>query len=374
MLSLTGLPLQIVAAVLAVGVFAATMWLWPKFGGHGWKAWTGRIGAFLATQLAVLVAMGLIANGYFGFYSSWSDLLGTNGKPGTVVDHQPNAAAALSVTGEKSMYSAQGSARDRSGVIQEVSVRGPQSGLSSDAFVYLPPQYFQPEYAQSKFPMALVLAGYPGSAEKLITLMQYPASALTAIEEKKLPPTVLVLMRPTLVGNRDTECMDVPGGPQVETFFTSDLPKALSAGYRIGTDPANRAVIGNSTGGYCALKFALRKPDAYRSAISLSGYYTAPIDETTGDLFAGNDRLKQENDLVWRLRNKPAEPVALLLATSYDENNYEGTQAMVGAFKAPTKLSTITLDTGGHNFHTWTREIPPALEWLGKHLTMPQQA
>ncbi|WP_405004074.1 alpha/beta hydrolase-fold protein [Kitasatospora purpeofusca] len=374
MLSLTGLPLQIVAAVLAVGVFAVTMWLWPKFGGHGWKAWTGRIGAFLATQLAVLVAMGLIANGYFGFYSSWSDLLGTNGKPGTVVDHQPNAAATLSVTGEKNMYSAQGSARDRSGVIQEVSVRGPQSGLSSDAFVYLPPQYFQPEYAQSKFPMALVLAGYPGSAEKLITLMQYPASALTAIEEKKLPPTVLVLMRPTLVGNRDTECMDVPGGPQVETFFTSDLPKALSAGYRIGTDPANRAVIGNSTGGYCALKFALRKPDAYRSAISLSGYYTAPIDETTGDLFAGNDRLKQENDLVWRLRNKPAEPVALLLATSYDENNYEGTQAMVGAFKAPTKLSTITLDTGGHNFHTWTREIPPALEWLGKHLTMPQPA
>ncbi|MEV0188495.1 alpha/beta hydrolase [Kitasatospora purpeofusca] len=374
MLSLTGLPLQIVAAVLAVGVFAATMWLWPKFGGHGWKAWTGRIGAFLATQLAVLVAMGLIANGYFGFYSSWSDLLGTNGKPGTVVDHQPNAAATLSVTGEKNMYSAQGSARDRSGVIQEVSVRGPQSGLSSDAYVYLPPQYFQPEYAQSRFPMALVLAGYPGSAEKLITLMQYPASALTAIEEKKLPPTVLVLMRPTLVGNRDTECMDVPGGPQVETFFTSDLPKALSAGYRIGTDPANRAVIGNSTGGYCALKFALRKPDAYRSAISLSGYYTAPIDETTGDLFAGNDRLKQENDLVWRLRNKPAEPVALLLATSYDENNYEGTQAMVGAFKAPTQLSTITLDTGGHNFHTWTREIPPALEWLGKHLTMPQPA
>ncbi|MFE7189869.1 alpha/beta hydrolase [Kitasatospora sp. NPDC057541] len=374
MLSLTGLPLQIIAAVIAIGVFAATMWLWPRFGGGGWKAWSGRLGAFLATQVAVLVAMGLIANGYFGFYSSWSDLLGTNGKPGEVVDHQPNAAAALAVTGEKNMYSAQGSARDRSGLIQEVSVRGRASGLNSDAFVYLPPQYFQPEYAQRKFPMALVLAGYPGSAEKLITLMQYPASTLTAIEQNKLPPTVLVLMRPTLSGNRDTECMDIPGGPQVETFFTSDLPTALSANYRIGTDPANRAVIGNSTGGYCALKFALRKPDAYRSAISLSGYYTAPIDETTGDLFAGNAQLKQENDLVWRLKNKPAEPVSLLLATSYDENNYEGTQAMVNSFKAPTKLSTITLDTGGHNFHTWTREIPPALEWLGKHLTMPQAA
>ncbi|MFC9326008.1 alpha/beta hydrolase [Kitasatospora sp. NPDC057015] len=370
MFRLTGLPLQIIAALVAVAVFAATMWLWPRFGGRNWKAWLGRIGAFLATQVAVLVAMGLIANGYFGFYSSWSDLLGSDGKPGTVVDHQPNAAVA--VMGEQKVYSAQGSVRERSGLIQRIDVHGSSSGLSSEAYVYLPPQYFQPEYTGRAFPMALVLAGYPGSAEKLISLMQYPASTLQAIEQRKLPPTVLVLMRPTVASNRDTECMDVPGGPQVETFFTADLPKALATTYRLADDPGSRAVIGNSTGGYCALKFALRKPEAYRSAISLSGYYTAPIDQTTGDLFAGDDRLRQENDLLWRLRNKPAVPVALLLATSYDENNYQETQAMVGAFKAPTALSTITLDTGGHNFHTWTREIPPALDWLGKHLTAPR--
>ncbi|MGW4897684.1 alpha/beta hydrolase [Kitasatospora sp. NPDC004240] len=373
MFRLTGLPLQIIASLVAIGAFAATIWLWPKLGGNGWKAWLGRIGAFLGTQLAVLVAMGLIANGYFGFYSSWTDLLGTNGKPGTVVDHQPNAAG-IAVTGEQKMYSAQGSAPDRSGTIQQIAVKGSRSGLSSEAYVYLPPQYFQPEYEGRRFPMALVLAGYPGSAEKLISLMQYPASALTAIEQKKLPPTVLVMMRPTIAGNRDTECMDVPGGPQVETFFTADLPAAIADTYRVGTDPASRAVIGNSTGGYCALKFALRKPDSYRSAISLSAYYTAPIDQTTGDLFGGNDELKQENDLVWRLRNRPAPPVALLLATSLDENNYDATQQMVSSFKAPTRMSTITLDTGGHNFHTWTREIPPALEWLGRQLTVPPSA
>ena len=372
MLSLTGPTLQVVAVAAAVAVFAATLYLWPRFGGRSWRAWLGRIGAFLATQLAVLLALGLVANGYFGFYSSWSDLLGSDGEQGTVVDHQPNAAVA--VMGEQRVYSEQGSARERSGLIQQVDVRGAASGLHSEAYVYLPPQYFQPAYARHAFPMALVLAGYPGSAEKLISLMQYPASALQAIEQKKLPPTVLVLMRPTVAGNRDTECVDVPGGPQVETFFTADLPKALSATYRLADDPRSRAVIGNSTGGYCALKFALRKPEAYRSAISLSGYYTAPIDQTTGDLFGGSARLKQENDLLWRLTNKPAPPVSLLLATSYDENNYHETQAMVRAFRAPTRLSTITLDTGGHNFHTWTREIPPALEWLGRHLTDGQPA
>ncbi|MDH6579244.1 alpha/beta hydrolase-fold protein [Kitasatospora sp. MAP5-34] len=371
--SLTGLPLQIIAAVLAVAVFAATMWLWPKLAGRGWKAWVGRIGAFLVTQVAVLVAMGLVANSYFGFYTTWSDLLGLDGKPGVVVDHQPGQA--ISVTGEQKMYSDKGSAKDRSGVIQAVSIKGASSGLSSTAYVYLPPQYFQPGFAQQQFPMALVLAGYPGSAEKLISLMAYPASTLKAINAGQLPPTVLVMMRSTVEGdgNRDTECMDVPNGPQVETFFTQDLPKAMSGEYRINDTPQARAVIGNSTGGYCALKFALRKPGAYSAAVSLSGYYTAPIDPTTGDLFSGSAQLKQQNDLLWRLQNTPAAPVSLLLASSPNEDDYPATQKMVAAFKAPTKLSTITLDSGGHNFHTWTREIPPALAWLGQRLTPPQQ-
>ncbi|AUG76488.1 esterase [Kitasatospora sp. MMS16-BH015] len=369
--SLTGVPLQIIAALVAVAVFAATMWLWPRLAGKGWRSWLGRFGAFLAAQVAVLVAMGLVANSYFGFYTTWSDLLGTDGAPGQVVDHQPGKA--VSLTGEQKMYSAQGSAKDRSGVIQNVTIKGAGSGLSSQAYVYLPPQYFQPGYAARKFPMALVLAGYPGSAEKLISLMSYPTSTLQAIQAGQLPPTVLVMMRTTPAGgSRDTECMDIPNGPKVETYFTEDLPKAMSATYRITDLPQARAVIGNSTGGYCALKFALRKPDAYRAAVSLSGYYTAPIDPTTGDLFEGSAELKRENDLLWRLHTQPAAPVSLLLATSPNEDNYEGTQKMVGAFKAPTQLSTITLDSGGHNFHTWTREIPPALTWLGKRLTPPQ--
>jgi enterochelin esterase-like enzyme len=370
--SLTGSLTQLVAVLLAVAAFLATLTLWPRLAGPGWKSWAGRFGAFLVTQLAVLVALGLVANSYFGFYTSWSDLLGTNGEPGTVVEQQP--ARPVAVRGEQKVYSAQGSARERAGVIQQVEIKGASSGLSSSAYVYLPPQYFQPGYAERRFPMLLVLAGYPGSAEKLISLMAYPTSALAAIEAGKLPPTVLVMMRPTVVGNRDTECIDVPDGPQVETYFTEDLPRAVAASYRVSDQPGQRAVIGNSTGGYCALKFALRRSDSYRTAISLSGYYAAPTDATTGDLFGGDERLEQENNLVWRLTNLPSPAVALLLTTSYNEHNYPATQRMVAAFGAPTRLATITLDSGGHNFHTWSREIPPALEWLGRQLTPVQPA
>lgn len=372
MLALTGLPIQIMASLLAVAAFAATIWLWPRLGRRSWQALLGRIGAFLASQVLLIVAMALVANSYFGFYSTWTDLLGTAGGNGTVVDHKPSNA--ISVTGEQKVYSAQGSAQDRSGMIQQVTVTGAHSGLTSSAFVYLPPQYFQADYAKHRFPMALVLSGYPGTAEKLITLMKWPNSTLDAINAKQLQPTILVMMRPSPNANRDTECMDVPHGPQVETFFTDDLPKAMTADYRIAPQASAHAVLGDSTGGYCALKFALRKPDAYGAAVALSADYAVSNDPTTGDLFGGSAELKQQNDLLWRLRNEPAQPVSLLLATSFNEDNYKATQEMVAAFKAPTKLSTITLDSGGHNFHTWNREIPPALAWLNRQFVVPQSA
>lgn len=40
----------------------------------------------------------------------------------------------------------------------------------------------------------------------------------------------------------------------------------------------------------------------------------------------------------------------------------------IGKVKKPAAVSSIVLDSGGHNFTTWRREIPPALEWLSGRL------
>ena len=42
-----------------------------------------------------------------------------------------------------------------------------------------------------------------------------------------MQPMILVMLRPTVAPPRDTECVDVPGGPQTETFFAEDLPQAV---------------------------------------------------------------------------------------------------------------------------------------------------
>lgn len=50
------------------------------------------------------------------------------------------------------------------------------------------------------------------------------------------------------------------------------------------------------------------------------------------------------------------------------EGNYHQTLRFIQQTKSPSRVSSIILDSGGHNFNTWRREIPAALEWLGNHL------
>jgi S-formylglutathione hydrolase FrmB len=180
---------------------------------------------------------------------------------------------------------------------------------------------------------------------------------------------VLVMMRPTVAPPRDTECTDVPGGPQTETYFAKDVPAQITARYRVAAGPRNWAVIGDSTGGYCALKLALRDPGSFSVAVGLSADYGAPKDATTGDLYGGSAQRRRENDLMWRLGHLPHPPVSLLVTTSRKgEHNYKDTLRFIRLAGAPTHISSIVLPSGGHNFNTWNREVPPAMEWISARL------
>jgi len=372
-MGLTSQKLQTLVAVLAVVCFAATVWVWPRLSRRSALTLFGRIGLLLASQLLTLAAIGLVANNWGGFYSSWGDLLGTDqGGTATITNGIADDTAGIQVLGSKPVALMIPGAVGSGGTLQKVMVHGSGTGLSEPAYVYLPPQYRDPAYADRSFPVVLVFTGYPGTPENLITRMKYPTIAAQAIYQKQLQPTVLVLMRPSVQMPRDTECQDVPGGPQAETFFTEDLHQAMAAHYRVGTAGTNWGVIGDSTGGYCALKLTMRHPAAFTAAASLSGYYQAAEDSTTGSLFGGNQQLREQNNLMWRLRNLPSPPVSVLVASSLKgEYDYRATKQFVAAVKAPMRVSSLILPSGGHNFQTWNRETPQALRWLGARLQVP---
>ncbi|MEU9983315.1 alpha/beta hydrolase-fold protein [Streptomyces sp. NPDC050856] len=368
-MGLTSNKVLALATLVAVALFAATVWLWPRLSRRGWRPVLGRIGLLLATQVTLFASVGLAANNYFLFYGSWADLFGQEQDMGVVVDHSAGSKD-VKVVGKQKLEGVPGGRPAVGGQIQKVVVAGEKSRIDSPAYVYLPPEYFQPQYAGKTFPAAVVLTGYPGTAENLLKGLKYPRTAYEQAKNKKMQPMVLVMLRPTVAPPRDTECVDVPGGPQSETFFAEDLPKAISETYRVGRAPRNWGFIGNSTGGYCALKIAMHHPERFAAGAGLSAYYKAAEDVTTGDLFHGDQRLRNRADLLWSLDHLPRGASSFLVTTSRQgEGNLGATLAFIKKVKAPARVSSITLDSGGHNFTTWNREIPPALVWMSGRLS-----
>jgi enterochelin esterase-like enzyme len=370
-MGLTGTTTLTAATLCATALFTGTVWCWPRLASGSWRAVGGRVGLLLATQLALFVCVALAANRDFGFYASWADLFGRERGEGVVVEHTPGGAAGrLRVVG---LERAGGFAGPEAagGRIQRVRVVGRTTRIATSALVYLPPEYFRPRYRTRTFPVAVVLTGYPGTAEALVRGLRYPQTAHRLVAAGRMRPMVLVMLRPTVAPPRDTECVDVPGGPRTESFFAEDLPEAVRAHYRVDGAPGGWGVVGDSTGGYCALKLAMHHPDTYTAGAGLSPYYAAPVDRTTGELPGGDRNLRHRADLWWCLENLPAPDTSLLVSSSRaGENNYKDTLEFTRRVKAKglTRISSIILDSGGHNFNTWRREIPATLRWMSGQL------
>jgi enterochelin esterase-like enzyme len=360
------------AVLAAVALFACTVWLWPRLARRGWRSVSGRVGLLLAVQLSLFVSVGLLANQTFGFYASWADLFGQETDQGVVVDHTPgNRSSPLRVTEIGGVPGRSGFRPSSVGQVQKVDIVGRTTHIASPAYIYLPPEYFQERYRTRTFPAAVVLTGYPGTARALVDKLHYPRTALQLVKDGRMRPMILVMLRPTVAPPRDTECVDVPGGPQTESFFAEDLPQAVTQHYRVAKGPRSWGIIGDSTGGYCALKLAMHHPGVYAAGAGLSPYYKAPVDATTGDLFQGDKAVRDRANLWWCLKHLPGPDTSLLVSSSkVGESNYKDTLKFIERVKAKgtTRISSIILESGGHNFNTWRREIPATLEWISGQL------
>ncbi|MGI5472793.1 alpha/beta hydrolase [Streptomyces sp. CA-132043] len=382
----TSRSLGYAVAVAAVVCVVLTVWLWPRLAGRGLRPVLGRFAAIAVTQLALVCALALGVNSAFEFYGSWDELLGRNEKaPAPAIRHGGRDVAAGVRGGLVQAAGPQGLDRvtglpagppEKVGRVESVRVMGRRTRVVNPAFVYLPPQYFQRQFQRQRFPVVVAISGYPGGIMNLAQYLRVPQTAGHLIARDAMPPTVVVMIRPTVAPPRDTQCVDVPGGPQAETFFTKDLPDALKSAYRVGHDPSAWGALGYSSGGSCALQLAMRHPGVYTAAAALSADYRIRDDLTTGSLFGSGPRAarrQREHDLLWRLDRLPAPRISVLVASSRQgEPGYADTMRFVRAAKPPMTVDSLVLPRGSHHFTTWRREITPAMRWMGSTLTFPQ--
>jgi enterochelin esterase-like enzyme len=363
--------------VIAVGLAAVTIWWWPKFAGSGIGAMLGRLGLFAGAQVTLLMVLLLTVNNYFLFYASWSDLLGTNHQPVHIQFNNNATAAKPQGTGQplarQTTSFGQKKKPDpaRDGQIEQVQIQGARTGLTTQAYVFLPPQYFQKPYAKRHFPVMYDFTGFPGLPTQLITRLKVPAIAAKEMNAGLVQPMVIVMMRPspTSVMPKDTECTDVPGGPQVLSFYTQDVAESIISTYRVASSFRGWGAMGDSTGGYCAVKLAMKASDRFTAAVSMAGYFYPRQDWQTGDLYGGSKQVKSDNSLIWRLQHLPPPPISVLVTTSPDgEKDFGEARKFLQSARAPLMSDKILVPGGGHNPRTWRRVLPSALQWMSRHL------
>lgn len=377
-MSLMGKPLLVVLALCTVAFPLLVFFCWSRLR-HPVLGRLGRLALVVASQVSAVLLVAALLNDYGYFYSSWGELF-ASAAPAAPISSPAGGAHGVvwapgrtPVTGVEQVrhldsFSTPGQYRKR-GTLERIRIHGANTGLSTRGYIYVPPQYYAPRNRHRRFPAVEVLTGYPGVAKQEVLRMRYPDIMLHDLRVHSAKPMILVMLRSSVAYPRDAECTDVPGGPQALSFFTQDVPAAIEQHYRVV--PNRWGAMGDSTGGYCAAKIAMTDPSIFRAAVSISGYFTALKDWTTGDLWGGSTELRNLNNLDWRLQHLPAPDVSLLVSTSRDENGplgHDNTYRFLRLVKPPMTVQSIIEPHGGHVFTTWLPQMPETLAWLSHHL------
>jgi enterochelin esterase-like enzyme len=358
---LTSPALIATVAVVAVAALAAILWYWPKLAGRGVAPVLLRIGALGVLQLSVLGLIFLIVNSSAEFYSSWSDLLGDQSGGGAIVAGQaPASQSAVSSRSVAPVTVLANSAvavpdrpTEKGGRLQTVRLHGQLSGISVLGYVYLPPGYGA--RGEKALPVTVVISGELDNPANPYGAGVLAGTAARQIAAHRLAPMIIVML-PAAVGQHDAGCLNVPGGTQGSLFLTQDLPQAIDAGYRAAPPTTRRwAVVGDSSGGYCALQLAMTNSETFAVAAVPPGGYTAPPGPAE---FGGSPQIRAEDNLSWLLKHQPMQPISVLFTGAG-----AGQPFLTGA-RPPMHVGQAGLAPG-----KW--QLSGVFDWIGGTLQPP---
>lgn len=354
-MGLTSPVLVYLLAGAGIVLLAAMLWYWPRLAGRGWRPVVLRAAAVCVLQACVLSLIFVMVNRSYVFYSSWSDLLGSDTGTGTVLavdggNSQLSAATRVTASSAVTISGHHGAV----GVLQAVRFRGQLSGVTVSGHIYLPPGYPQPG---RRYPVIMAVSGQAASTSSPYGAARLAASAAVQIASGKLRPVILVVL-PAALG-ADQGCLNVPGSTQAGMFYAQDLPAALETGYHASAVASRWALLGDAAGGYCALQLAMDNSTVFSAAAVPSRSYAGP----PGSHEAGNSpQIRNQENLIWQLRHLPMQPVSILFAGPGQKTASRGpAAAFISLVRRPMRVTVAGLSPG-------TTPLAPVLDWIGREL------
>lgn len=314
-----------------------------------------------------------VVNRFYGYYETWDDAWRdlTNQAPSSVAA-VPDLGSRLDQVLSEAVKKRQ--AR-KNGFALETTITGEHSHITREGVIYLPPQYFQHPYLTTRFPVLELIHGAPGTPSDYEGRLKISGMLRQLIAAHKAKPAVLVIPDANGGLDRSTQCLNMVGGEQDETYLADDIPDAVAARLRVRPPGPGWGIAGFSEGGYCAANLALRHPDRYGVAASLSGYFE-PLRHNRApqpvDPFGGNKALRAANSPLKVLaRSAPYRrlPKFWVMSGNGVQVDMVQAQAFVDLVKQyEPRVPFIVVKGGQHNYIAWREAFPKMFEWATPQL------
>jgi enterochelin esterase-like enzyme len=356
--------------VLLVLIFGGLVW---------WLVIAKRVALrVVAACLAFVVAANfgiLLVNKYFSYYTTWGAAIADFSNPSPNSGPQVSVGSML-VGDHSSAFDARSvylKLALQQGYTLHVAVTGKLSHITRSVYVYLPPQYFQPQYKSYRFPVIELIHGQPGEPQDWINVVGVQVVLDNLVNSGRAKPAVLVMPDANGGNTISLQCLNQVGGPQDLTYLAKDVPEAISHMLRVQKPGIGWGVAGYSEGGFCAANMALRFRYRYGAAASLSGYFV-PFDNQlanparTVSPFGNNAKLRVENtpvDEVRALAPGAVLPQFWLGAGKGDNLDVANATYFAQELQLHQAGVPLVLTPGsGHTMATWHAEVPPMLSWM----------
>lgn len=236
---------------------------------------------------------------------------------------------------------------------------------SSQVAVYLPPGY---AVGSRRYP---VVYEVPWSYDNWVRAIGIGGMLDQLISSGRIPPLIMVFAAHYGAPMPDTECVDSHDGRQwLETYFTKTVVGYVDANFRTIASPAARAIFGYSEGAYCSSMLALRHPEVFSTAVSMSGYFQAairtPVTVNAPLPFGGDQQAIVEHSplhLASTLSGAQRDSMFFVLSADPREWLYGPQYEAMAAVLQKEHYHYLLLSTQlGHAWQATRVTLPPALQ------------
>ncbi len=230
-------------------------------------------------------------------------------------------------------------------------------GTTRDWWTYVPAQYSKDK------PAALMVFCDGGGFVKADGQFRAPVVFDNLIAKGEMPATIGIFIQPGTFptsnpkekarSNRSFEYDSL--GDLYARFLLEEILPAVAKDYNLTSNPDERAICGNSSGGICAFTVAWEKPDAFRKVVSHIGSFT---------------NIRGGHVYPALIRKTDKKPIKVFLQDGKNDlDNQFGNwplanQDMAAALKFAGYDYQFVLGEGTHNGKHGAAMLPDTLRWL----------